>query len=401
VPTKNLTVRFIDSIRPPASGRIEYWDATTPGFGLRVSNKGRTTWVAMYRHEGQLRRMTFGTYPTLPLADAREMAKDALRSAAKGGDPAAERKAVKLGDTFGDLAADYIKLYSKPKKRSWKEDENTLNRDLRPRFGRRKAASVKRREVKQMVAEIIGRGAPVMAQRTLELMRTIYNWAIEEERIEHNPCLRIGRASKVVERDRVLSEQEIRDVWKSLDQQPFSVAARLRLQLLTAQRSGEIRRIRWADIDLETGWWTIPAEFSKNKLSHRVPLSPWASQILRDAKAEFGAGEWLFPGREPALPVPESWRPLRLVREASGVNFWMHDLRRTAASSMTSIGLGRELVAKVLNHVEKGVTRVYDRYTYDREKRAALEAWAGRLEEILAGKKRADDKVVPLRPAAS
>jgi integrase len=180
-----------------------------------------------------------------------------------------------------------------------------------------------------------------MAQRTLELMRTIYNWAIEEERIEHNPaCASAAPAGGRRARPCSLRARNPRCVWKSLDQQPFSVAARL-LQLLTAQRSGEIRRIRWADIDLETGWWTIPAEFSKNKLSHRVPLSPWASQILRDAKAEFGAGEWLFPGREPALPVPESWRPLRLVREASGVHFWMHDLRRTAASSMTSIGLGQ------------------------------------------------------------
>jgi len=398
VPSKNLTVRFIDSIRPPASGRIEYWDATTPGFGLRVSDKGRMTWVAMYRHEGRLRRMTFGTYPTLPLADARELAKDALRSAAKGGDPAEAKKTAKLGDTFGDLAADYIKLYAKPKKRSWKEDENTLNRDLLPRFGRRKAISVRRTDVKQMIAEIVARGAPVMAQRTLELMRTIYNWAIEEERVENNPCLRISRASKVTERDRVLADEEIRVVWSALDRQPRIVAARLQLQLLTAQRSGEVRRMRWSDIDLASGWWTIPAEFSKNGLSHRVPLSPWAGRILQDIKAD--TGEWVFPGRKPTQPVSESNRPLTIIRKACGFDFWLHDLRRTAASGMTSMGLSRDTVSKVLNHVEKGVTRVYDRYTYDREKRQALETWAERLEEILAGKPRSDGKVVPLRPAA-
>jgi len=401
MPTKNLTVRFIDRIDPPASGRVEYWDSNAPGFGLRVSERGRMTWFAMYRHEGRLRRLTLGTYPTLPLADARDLAREALRRAAKGGDPAGEKKAVKLGDTFADIARDYIKLYAKPNKRSWKADENTLNRDLLPRFRHRKAGGVKRQDVKAMVAEIVARGAPVMAQRTLELMRTIYNWAIEEERVEHNPCFRIGRASRVVERDRVLSEEEIRDVWRALEQQPLNVAARFRLQLLTAQRSGEVRRMRWVDVDLQTGWWTIPAEVSKNQLSHRVPLSAWASDILRDTKAQAGSIKWVFPGSKPKSPISASAKPLQRVREASGVNFWLHDLRRTAASSMTSIGLTREMVAKVLNHVEKGVTRVYDRYTYDREKRQALEAWAVRLEEILAGKKHADDKVVAFRPAAS
>src|SRR5262249_42873175 len=109
--------------------------------------------------------------------------------------------------------------------------------------------------------------------------------------------------------------------------------------------------------------------------------------------------EWVFPGRKGAQPVSDSSRPVCLVREASGVSFWLHDLRRTAASSMTSMGFGRELVAKVLNHVEKGVTRVYDRHSYDREKRQALEAWARRLEDILAGRKADDANVVPLRPA--
>jgi hypothetical protein len=147
MPTKHLTVRFIDSIEASSSGRVEYWDEGTPGFGLRVSETGRKTWVVLYRHLGKLRRLTLGTYPTLPLADAREQAKDALRAAAKGKDPAGEKRVARLGDTFGDLAEDYIELYAKPNKRSWREDRRALDRDLLPKFKSRKAADIKRREV--------------------------------------------------------------------------------------------------------------------------------------------------------------------------------------------------------------------------------------------------------------
>ena len=193
MPTKNLTVRFIDSITPPASGRIEYWDESTPGFGLRVSDSGRKTWVVLYRF-GRVRRLTIGTYPTLPLADAREMAKDALRAAAKGRDPAGEKRAARLGDSFGDLAEDYIELHAKPNKRSWREDRRSLDRDLLPKFKNRKAADIKRREVIALLDRIKARGAAVLANRTLEIMRGIYNWGIDKERVEHNPCTGVKAA---------------------------------------------------------------------------------------------------------------------------------------------------------------------------------------------------------------
>ena len=134
MPTRNLTVRLIDSIKPPLTGRIEYWDAGTPGFGLRVTQSGRKSWVVLYRHQGRPRRLTLGPYPALPLADARDQARDSLRAVAKGKDPAGEKRIARLGDTFGDLAEDYIALYAKPNKRSWKEDRRALDRDLLPKF---------------------------------------------------------------------------------------------------------------------------------------------------------------------------------------------------------------------------------------------------------------------------
>jgi len=400
MPTRNLTVRLIDSIKPPQAGRVEYWDSDTPGFGLRVSASGRKTWVALYRHQGRVRRLTLGTYPTLPLADARDQAKDGLRAAAKGKDPAGEKKTARFGDAFGDLAEDYINLHAKPNKRSWKEDRRALDRDLLPKFKHRKAADVTRREVIALLDAIRARGAAVLANRTLEIMRGIYNWGIDKERVDRNPCLGIKPAEETA-RDRVLTDDEIRKVWEAVDGQPLVIAGRFKLQLITAQRPGEIRRMRWGEIDEDTGWWTIPAEITKNGLSHRVWLPESALAVLKAVKEQSGHAGWVFPS--PAAkdgPVRSNTKPTAAICKAAGISFTPHDLRRTAASHMGSLGISRFTIGRVLNHVEKSVTATYDRHSYDQEKRSALETWAGRLKEILANKKAPAGKVVKLRPAA-
>lgn len=381
---KRLTIRFIDSVKPPKAGRVEYWDAGTPGFGLRVSDSGRKTWVLMYRHRRRLRRLTLGTYPALSLAGARDKAKAALRQVADGTDPAEAKKVDRHADTFSDLAEQYIDRYAKDRKRSWKEDRRALDRDLLPRFGNRKASDIKRREVIDCLEAIKARGAPVLANRTLEIIRRIYNWGIGQEIIEANPCTRIEPPGAKVSRDRVLNDDEIRAIWVTLDQRPLSIAARFRLMFLTAQRPGEVRHLRWQDVDRAAGWWTVPGESTKNRLTHRVPLSAQALEVL-DQLGRSGGDEWVFPSPTISGPIRSNAKALKRIREASEVQFWAHDIRRTVASRLTGdLGVSRLTVSKILNHVETGITATYDRHSYDQEKRHALEAWGRRLDEILA-----------------
>jgi integrase len=113
-----------------------------------------------------------------------------------------------------------------------------------------------------------------------------------------------------------------------------------------------------------------------------------------------GGGTWVFPSPVNDGAIHSDDKRLIALRKTSGVSFTPHDLRRTAASYMGSMGIGRFTIGRVLNHVETSVTATYDRHSYDQEKRAALEAWTRRLEEILAGKKGRDGKVVTFRPAA-
>ena len=141
--------------------------------------------------------------------------------------------------------------------------------------------------------------------------------------------------------------------------------------------------MRWADVDLPAGWWTLPEERSKNGLSHRVPLSAPAIALLETRRLVVGESPWLFPNASGLGPRAGVQKAVQRVRRRAGIELRGHDLRRTAASNMASIGVPRFVIARILNHVETGVTAVYDRHSYDREKREALESWGRRLEEIV------------------
>jgi len=391
------TVPSLQAIKAPKAGRVEYWDADTKGLGLRVSPSGRKTWILMYRVRGEkrVRRATLGTYPTLSLADAREMAQGDLRAAAKGKDPAATRKGERAADTFGELAERYIERYAKKKKRSWRKDRQTLDRDLLPRFKHRKAAGIKRREVIEMLEEIADRGAPVGANRTLEIMRKIYNWGIEREVVEVNPCQRIKKIGVERQRERVLTDDEIRAIWGALADETPAMCAMFKMRFLTAQRGSEVSRMRWQDIDRQGGWWTISGAFTKNGRDHRVPLNPAALDLLRSLEKHSQGQEWVFPSPTGKGPLRVIWRAMNDIRKASSVTeFKSHDIRRTVATRMTGdLGISRQTVGRVLNHIEANVTGIYDRYSYDREKRAALDAWGDRLAEVLAGRTKAENVV--------
>ncbi len=387
MPKMKLTARGVENIKPPTAGQVDYWDTSPPGFGLRVSPTGRKSWVLMYRHGGRKRRLTIGTYPSIPLAAARERAIAALSDVAQGQDPAGIKQAERRADTFAELAEDYMRRHAMVRKRSWQQDRRALNRDLLPRFAHRKAASIKRREVIDLLDGIKERGAPILANRTLEIMRKIYNWGISREIVETNPCQRIERPSAEVQRQRVLNDDEIRAVWRAFDQEPPYMSAMFKLRVLTAQRGGEIAHMRWKDIDVGAGWWTIPGEYTKNGLAHRVPLSPEALEVLGGVEEHSNGSSWVFPQPSGEGPITVIWKAVDRVRRRAGVQFVLHDLRRTAASRMTGdLGIGRLTVSKILNHVERGVTAVYDRHSYDAEKRQALEAWGQRLEEIVSGR---------------
>jgi integrase len=356
----------------------------------------------MYRFQGKARRMTLGTYPALGLADARVQYAKAKQSLQNKADPGAQkiarRRRENSAETINDLAEEYLEKWARPRKRSAAEDERILRKDVLPAWGMRKAKDITRRDVILLLDKVVDRGSPIMANRTLAVVRRMFNFAVARDILGATPATMVQAPAKENQRERVLSPDEIRVFWNGLSKADMSPAVRLvlKLELVTAQRKGELVGAARSEIDFEESVWTIAAERSKNGKAHRVPLSSLALELIRSARDLAGGSPWLFPSpRGDGSITPESVNhALRkaLLRSAKKPkpaielkNVTPHDLRRTAASGMTSLGIGRLTVAKVLNHVETGVTAVYDRHGYDAEKRSALNAWADHLEGILAG----------------
>jgi integrase len=400
-----FTEKFVAALRSRAA-RFEIWEGG--GFGIRVSPSGGKAWIWVYHFDGRPRRMTLGSYPELGLADARVKLAEARKLLASGIDPGArevqQHKAERTAETVAELVDAYLEKWARPRKRSADEDERILRKDVLPAWGRRKAKDIARRDVIALLDAIVDRGSPIAANRTLACIRRMFNWALSRDIIPASPCLAVRAPAKEHRRDRVLNSDEIAALWRALGNPELAMSPAiqlaLKLQLVTAQRKGrEVIAAEWSEFDLGERVWTIPAEKTKNSMPHRVPLSPLAIALLDEIATATGSdGRWLFPSPRAGKPItgPAVDHAMRSNREALAIgDATPHDLRRTAASHMTSIGVGRLVVSKILNHAEPGVTAVYDRHSYDAEKRAALEAWGERLEKIIGA------NVVQLpRPAA-
>lgn len=382
----HFTARAVDSIKA-ASVQKEYFDESLVGFSLRVSPLRVRTWNYLYRHQGRLRRLKLGRYPDLSLVDARRKAIEARGLVAKGSDPAASKDAERLSGTFRELTSEYLEKYSRPNKRTASEDERMIEKDFLPIWGSRKLSSLTSREIRQHLESIATRGKRgVIANHCLSLLRTMFDFAVDHELLKVNPCARMKRLVKTQVRDRVLTTAEIATLWTSLDSDTPLHAAVLRTQLLTAQRIGEVMSMRWVDLDLTEGWWTIPAERAKNGHTHRVPLSAPAVELL-EARKGTTSSEWVFPApRESSRSVLLPTVQRTVVRLRATVDFTTHDLRRTAATSLSRAGASRVLLKRILNHRDLDITARYDHHGYDFEARTALESWGRQVLAIIGEK---------------
>ncbi len=397
-----FTDRSLKALKPELK-RYEIAESNGRGFRIRVFPSGKKSFVWRYKYQGRSRVLVLGQYPEeISLSKAHSLHAEYVRQLKEEGkDPGAikiaKKEADRAAETVKELSQQYISRHAKKLKKSWEEDQRMLDKDVLPVWGHIKAKDIHRRDVIALLDGIVDRGSPVMANRTLEVIRKMFNFAIERDILEHSPCHLVKAPGKINQRDRVLSPDEIIQFWRKLTLTNITPLVRLALkfQLVTAQRRGEVITAEWKDIDLDNGWWTIPE--TKNRLSHRVPLSPLALTLLRHIKRQSGETEWLFPNPSRKGPMTEKAATRALARNLEVIalpHFTPHDLRRTAASQMASAGVQRLVIGKVLNHAESGVTAVYDRHSYDREKRTALDAWGKKLEEIICGNR--ETNVIPM-----
>ena len=203
-----LTDRGIAALKAKAK-RHEVWEDGRTGLGVRVSTVGRKSWVYMYRFNGKPRRMTLGTYPTISLASVRVKHANAKELLAKGTDPGAlhieKRRAERQAETVQNLADEYLEKWARPRKKSAAEDERILRKDVLPAWGTRKAKSITRRDVILLLDTIVERGAPIAANRTLGVIRRVFNFAISRDLLDTTPVAMVKPPAKENQRERVLS----------------------------------------------------------------------------------------------------------------------------------------------------------------------------------------------------
>lgn len=399
--------------KPPTGGTLELWDELLPGFGLRIG-KTRRTYFVMARINGKQRRRKIGTVVSHSLAEAREEARKFLRSAARGIDPKEEEERERREEaradllmergTFGSVADDFMRERAKGL-RSRDEMQRKLDVDIMPAWKDIPVADIRRTDVKALFMAK-AETSPVAANRLLSMIRTIFNYAIDEELIEANPAARI-RPETETERERYLSEAEIKTFWHGLDKAPIEPQVRhaLKFLLVTGQRRGEVAGASWSEFDFAKGEWTIPGSRTKNGRTHVVPISELGWDVLADLAERADGGDFVFPGafgNKPLSPYSVS-QGMKKSRAALGLTdnpAKPHDLRRTFASGLARLGIPRLTISRLLNHREGGITSIYDRHNYAGEMATAAQAWGNRLREIVTAKSAAAN-VVSIRGRAA
>lgn len=417
------TAREVASAKPPTAGRVcaEFRIAGTPNLVLRVTATGHRFWTYVLKRPktGRWQKYNIGPYPAIGLARARDEAIRLRRSVIDGIDPFDLRAVGRDVPSLKKLGETFIARYAKPKKRSWAEDARKLEADVYPELGDARADLITKPDFVRLLDAIHDRGAPVAANRTLSVIRKLFNWAIAEGYLETNPASGIPLRAKEHARRRVLTEPELRTFWKALDGPGFEdvTADALKLQLLLGARIREVTGMTRAELDLEckVPVWTLPAARAKGARDVSRPRSDLALAIIRRRLAATPKSQFVFaspfdhtqpitpraPGRALQragqegliLPQPEQDRVAEDRRLAaaernllwSEVGFVPHDLRRTCRTFWAKLGISETVAKKLLGHVppKADVTAsVYDQYTYIPEMLNALRRWESHLLAI-------------------
>ena len=397
-----FTDRYLKNLKPAEAGkRIVHWDAAKPSFGCRITDRGVISFFVMRRMQGKPQpvRVVLGRYPDVSLAQARKLATVALGDLVSGVHPKArareERAAAdkQEASTFAALADRFLRRPAAAKLRTTAAIEKVANKHLVPRWGTRIAAEIRRADVIAMIETIGEDSGPYMAAKVLALASSIYRFGVTRELVESNPCHLIKPSDFVGEmapRQRVLTDSEIALVWQATKREirrrngagiesTYPAGPFVRLLLLTAVRRSEAARMVWGEVDFDSALWVIPAHRTKSGTPHEVPLSGMAVDLLgslprlcgRAPIKGFGKFKDTIDERIAELAPP-------------GIADWrFHDLRRTARTSLSTLGVSPFIAELVIGHQQKGVHKVYDVHRYQSEKRQALEAWANRLRDIV------------------
>ena len=385
MPKTRLTKSAIDAL-PTPDKEVVHWDQALPGFGLKMTPKGRRVFIVLYRAGGggsRLRKYTIGPYGRITLHNARIEAQKVLAARLEGRDPATEKLEARrrlTADTLPEVIGLYAKLHLS-QRRSGREVMQILQRNLVDRVGSRSVHSISKRDVIDLVNAVVDRGSPVAANKSLKVVKSFFNWCVGRAIVERSPFEGIRIPTVERPRDRVLTDRELAEIVLAARQLggpygairgpcPDGAAAR-------RGRADELGRDRSRSPRLDVAGDTY------NDKPHIVQLSDPAVLVIG---AQTRLGRFVF-SRNGATPVGDFSSQKRRLDALCGVSDWrLHDLRRTTVSGMARLGVTPHVADKILNHVGdecRGAYAVYQRHEFLKERRDALERWGGHVAGLL------------------
>lgn len=409
---KPITKRAVDSMHP---GEL-LADTLVQGFVARRLPSGVVTYGFRYRDKpsGRRRWIALGLHGRLTPEQARTLAIKHAGDVADGSDPLGaqieNRARAAAAKTVADILDRFIAEYSRPRGlRTTRDTEVLFDLHVKPKVGTVLIPELRRSHIVGLLDHVAAQGGATLADRVLAHLRRALNWYEASGKDDDFRCPIVRGMAKTSPRerarDRVLSDQEIREIWAALEDAHPVFAGIVRVLFLTAQRRDEIGAMRWHEI--ADGLLIVPAGRYKTKSANVVPLTPAVIDIL-DAQKTRDWSEYVFTttGRTPFSGFSKSKaaldRAINTARKKAGIgtpmpSWRLHDIRRTGRTLMSRAGTPTDTAERVLGHQLQGVRRTYDRHDYVGEKRAALTTLGKEIERIRSetpGAPQADDRSV-------
>ena len=361
----NFTKAIIDSLSIPESGKRDtYHDIKTSGLQLRITSTGVKTFSIYKRINGSSpERITLGRYPDMTIEQARREAARIAGDIADGKNPAEVKRGNKAELTFAELFGDYMERHSKPKKKTWFEDQAQFRLYLEKPLGKKKLSTIDRKSIAHIHSSITKAGYAPTANRVKALLSSVFGWAISAGLCETNPAIGI-KSNKENQRDRFLQSNELPQFFEAVaKEENETVRDYVLISLLAGARKSNVLAMRWQDINFERAEWRI--EVTKNGTPQTVALSPEAIEILQNRKPS-NDDVFVFPGSGKAGHLMEPKKGWKRILSRAGIdNLRIHDLRRTLGSWQAKTGASLAIIGKSLNHKNQNTTAIYARLDLD------------------------------------
>src|SRR5262249_1780271 len=422
MPKKNLTDRGLKALerKPAAKGKTrDVMDSAVPGFGVRISETGRRTFILLTRFPGSKHptRRALGEYGELTLEQARTKARKWLELLRRGVDPRDDEERQRLVEqrkrenSFAAVAEDFIRHIHRQKFRTANDMERMLRQTFIKRWGSRPVTEITSGDIRRVIEEALDRNAKYQGFHDFALIGRFFTWAIGQDSygLEYNPIKKLARKDligKSEARTRVLNDDELRALWRATERVRYPYRLIYRLLILTGLRLDEVCGAHWDEFDFASKLWTIPAaRMKKTKEDEDDFLVPLTDAVLKvlELVPRFKGGGFLFShnyGKHPVnshqfayvkkqldgLMVEELQKMAKErgeIRVASLPPFVNHDIRRSVRTNLSKLKIAEEVREAILAHARPGIKGVYDRHQYLDEKREALTLWNSRLRDIM------------------